>query len=260
RWGYPRRRQDGELVSDSEGNPVAGKWEPICTPKEWYAVTALLEKNRSAGGWDGSGDGKRTPRKYLLTGLLRCGKKLEDGQTCHTKMHGAPARKTHKYRCRSVLDGGCDKLSRQGPAIDKLISELVLAKLEKRNAEREPVEEVWVDEAKSEAAQRRKTALEDQWNAEEISDSTFFSLLKKVEVEIKRLGVERKAWAARQETRKHEVTDVRAQWQDGRLDLQQKRRIIFDALEAVIVLPGVKGSHKFDPDTIIPVWKEESAS
>lgn len=254
--GY--RKINGELVTDASGNPVVGKWEAITTPKEWYAVTALLEKKRNAGGWDGSGEGKRTPRKYLLTGLVRCGKKLEDGRTCHTKMHGAPARKTHKYRCRSVLDGGCDKLSRQGPAIDKLITELVLAKLEKRNSEREPVEETWTDEPKLEAAQRRKSALEEQWHAEEISDSTFFSLLKKEEAEIKRLSNERKSWAARQEKRKHAVTDVRAQWKD--MDLQQKRETIFGALEAVIVLPGVKGSHKFDPDTIIPVWKEEDAS
>ncbi|GAA2318855.1 integrase [Streptomyces caniferus] len=254
--GY--RKMNGELVTDAEGNPVVGKWEPIATPKEWYAVTALLEKNRSAGGWDGSGDGVRTPRKYLLTGLLRCGKKLEDGRTCNAKMHGAPARKTHKYRCRSVLDGGCDKLSRQGPAIDKLIKELVLAKLEKRNAERQPTEEAWADERKLEAAQRRKTALEEQWHAEEISDSTFFSLLKKEEAEIKCLSNDRKAWAARQEKEKHRITDARAEWK--RMDLQQKRGTIFDALEAVIVLPGVKGSHKFDPETIIPVWKDEEAS
>lgn len=153
---------------------------------------------------------------------------------------------------------GCDKLSRQGPAIDKLIKELVLAKLEKRNAERQPTEEAWADERKLEAAQRRKTALEEQWHAEEISDSTFFSLLKKEEAEIKRLSNDRKAWAARQEKEKHRITDARAEWK--RMDLQQKRGTIFDALEAVIVLPGVKGSHKFDPETIIPVWKDEEAS
>ncbi|WNO73075.1 recombinase family protein [Streptomyces sp. AM8-1-1] len=255
--GY--RKLKGELVSDAQGQPVVGKWEAIVTPKEWYAVTALLEKQRSAAGWNGSGDSPRTPRKYLLTGLLRCGKKLEDGRTCNTKMHGAPARETHKYRCRSVLDGGCDKLSRQGPAIDKLITQLVLAKLEMRNAERKPVEDSWDGEPTLEAAQRRKSALEDRWHAEEISDSSFFSLLKKEEAEIKRLSIERKAWDARQETRRHGIKDVRAQWENGEMDLQQKRAVIFDALEAVIVLPGVKGSHKFDPNTIIPVWKEEEA-
>ncbi|MER5638732.1 recombinase family protein [Kitasatospora sp. NPDC002227] len=254
--GY--RKLNGELVTDSDGNPVVGQWEAIVSPKEWYAVTALLDKRRTAGGWDGSGDGKRTPRKYLSTGLLRCGRELAPGRRCHTKLNGAPARKTHAYRCRSVLDGGCDRLSRQGPAIDKLLTELVLAKLEQRNAERQPVEEVWADEVVMEAAQRRKTALEARWHAEEISDSTFFSLLKKEEAEIKRLTNERKAWAARQETRRHQVTDIRAQWDS--MDLQQRRTVLFDALEAVIVLPGVKGSHKFDPATIIPVWKEEVAN
>ncbi|WP_082119947.1 recombinase family protein, partial [Saccharothrix sp. ST-888] len=97
--GY--RKLNGELVTDADGNPVIGKWEAIVTPKEWYAVTALLEKRRNAGGWDGSGDGKNTPRKYLLTGLLRCGRKLENGSACNAKLYGAPARKTHAYRCRS---------------------------------------------------------------------------------------------------------------------------------------------------------------
>ena len=253
--GY--RKLNGDLVSDSEGNPVVGKWEAIVTPKEWYAVTALLDKRRTAGGWDGSGDGKNTPRRYLSTGLLRCGRKKDDGSVCHSKLYGAPARKTHQYRCRSVLDGGCGRLTRQGPAVDKLITHLVLAKLEKRNAEREPVEEVWAEEAKLEAAQRRKAALEVKWQAEEISDSTFFALLKKEEAEIKRLANERRTWATRQETRRHQVTNVREQWED--MDLQQRRGVIFDALEAVIVLPGLKGSHKFDPDTIIPVWKEEAS-
>ncbi|MFI1096307.1 recombinase family protein [Streptomyces sp. NPDC020917] len=254
--GY--RKLNGELVTDSEGNPVIGKWDAIVTPKEWYAVTTLLESKRSSGGWAGEGDGAHSARKYLLTGLLRCGRKDESGHMCNSKMHGAPARKTHSYRCRSVLDGGCDKLSRQGPAIDKLITHLVLRKIEERNAQRVTVEEAWADEERLAAASRRKTALEARWQAGEVSDSTFFSLLKTEEAEIKRLSNERRAWAARQEVIKNQVTDVRAQWTG--MDLQQKRTVIFDALEAVIVLPGVKGSHKFDPETIIPVWKEEKLS
>jgi hypothetical protein len=254
--GY--RKLKGELVTGDDGNPVVGKWEAIVTPKEWYAVTALLDKRRNAGGWDGSGDGKNTPRKYLLTGLLRCGRKRDDGTFCHAKLYGAPARNSYAYRCRSVLDGGCNKLTRQGPAVDRMIRNLVLAKLAKRNAERQPVEEVWAEQAQLDAAQRRKAALEAEWQAEEISDSTFFALLKKEEAEIKRLSNERKTWAARQEARKHQVTDVSREWKG--MDLQQRRVVIFDALEAVIVLPGVKGSHKFDPNTIVPVWKEEEAS
>ena len=253
--GY--RKLNGELVTDAQGNPVVGKWETIVTPKQWYAVCALLENQRSKGGWDGTGQ-SGSSRKYLLTGLLRCGRKLDDGRVCNASLYGRPARASYTYSCRSVFDGGCNKLSRQGPALDKLITHLVLAKLEKARAEREPVEEEWADETALEAAKRRKAALEEKWQAEEISDSTFFSLLKKEEAEIKRLSNERKAWAARQEKKRHEVTDVRAQWTD--MDLQQKREIIFGALEAVMVLPALRGSHKFDPDLIIPVWKQEEAS
>ncbi|KJK44372.1 recombinase zinc beta ribbon domain-containing protein, partial [Saccharothrix sp. ST-888] len=109
--------------------------------------------------------------------LLRCGRKLENGSACNAKLYGAPARKTHAYRCRSLLDGGCNKRSRQGPAIDKLIKHLVLAKLEKRSAKRKQVAEAWSEEPKLADARRRKGALEAQWAAAGISDSTSLAFL-----------------------------------------------------------------------------------
>jgi DNA invertase Pin-like site-specific DNA recombinase len=251
--GY--RMLHGTLVTSTDGKPVVGQWDPIVSPEEWSAVTEKLNRQRHPGGWDRVGGHLREETKYLLTGLVRCGNPLTDGRPCNAPMNGRPNGKWHIYTCRSALGGGCGRLSRQGPAVDDLITEYSLAMLNRQNLfDARPADATWPDEHKLEITRQQKSSLQEQWHAEEITDTQYFSQLKPAEAEIKRLVNAQQAWAVRQHRRSHRHNDTRAIWDES--SLGEKREVLFGLLESVIILPGTKGSHRFDPATVIPVWRE----
>ncbi|GGN28283.1 recombinase family protein [Streptomyces fuscichromogenes] len=249
--GY--RELGGVLVCDGDGEPVIGRWEPIVSHEEWRRVTRLLGGQRHAGGWHRQGPDQSKGAPYLLTGLVRCGRPLPpDGQPCGASMHGHPTRTSHEYRCRSALDGGCGRLSRQGRAVDDLITEYALSELERRYASA-PTIAPWPGARELALTTRRKTALQEQWHEGEISDSVYFRLLAEEEVEIKRLANDQRNWPVRNRPGLRENTEVRADW--ARLATAARHTVLRSLLDSVIILLGVKGSHRFDPTLVIPVWR-----
>ncbi|MDQ0763004.1 hypothetical protein [Streptomyces canus] len=66
---------------------------------------------------------------------------------------------------------------------------------------------------------------------------------------------EQQAWFIRNRPGADRHTDAQARW-DG-LSVIEKRGILFALLESVIILPGTKGSHRFEPSTVIPVWRTQ---
>ncbi|MGW1778904.1 recombinase family protein [Streptomyces sp. NPDC002143] len=249
--GY--RRLQNALVLDSDGHPVLGQWEPIVSPQEWHGVAELLDKQRHAGGWNRSGVCPQEGAGYLLTGLVRCGRRFGDGGRCSAPMHGHPTSTSYVYRCRPALDGGCGGVSRQGPPVDDLITQYALAVLERQRGDIGAWPAVpWPDTHVLETATQRRAVLQEQWYAGRVSDSQYFSLLAWEETEIKRLVNEQQAWSVRHHPTTHQHSDVQAGW--NRLSTSEKREILLGLLEAVIILPGTKGSHRFEPAAIVPLW------
>lgn len=250
--GY--RKLHGELVTTSAGEPVVGQWEPIVSPGEWRAIAALLDQKRHAGGWSKTGDGRHSGGSYLLTGLVRCGRHLADGRPCNTQLYGSSTGDSHLYRCRTATDGGCGRISRQGPSVDQLVVEHVFDKLEQQGNLLVQPSKAAPNDHQLKIAHQRKASLQEQWYTEEVSDSQYFARLRSEEADIKRLVNERKAWAAEQQESTSRGTDLRTEW--NVMTLSEKRGVLLDLLDAVIILPGTKGSHRFDPTTVIPVWRE----
>ncbi|MFE4749415.1 recombinase family protein [Streptomyces mirabilis] len=250
--GY--RKLQGELVCDTDGNPVVGQWDPIVLPEEWQAVADMLDRKRHAGGWDKTGRHLKAGGRYLLTGLVRCGRPLADGRMCSAPMHGHPTERSHVYHCRPALDGGCGRVSRQGPAVDDLITQYVLEALERQDRLGARPVDTWPGEHRLEVVRQRKASLQEQWHAEEISDALYFTQLRTEEAEFKQLVNEQKAWAVRQHSSANQFIDMRAVW--NRATSSEKREILFGLLESVVILPGTKGSHHFEPGTVVPVWRK----
>ncbi|MFK0109071.1 recombinase family protein [Streptomyces sp. NPDC091217] len=250
--GY--RKLDGVLVRDADGEPVVGRWERIVSPEEWLGVTELLGSQRHAGGWHRHGASPQGTVQYLLTGLVRCGKPLlPDGTQCGAAMHGHPTSTSYEYRCRSALDGGCGRLSRQGKAVDDLITEYTLTKLDRQWTRSEPIIVPWPNACELDLAAQRKASLQEQWYAGEISDFAYFRRLPQEEAEIKRLINEQRAWSVAHRCDMSESMDARAHW--ARLTTDAKHQVLRSLLDSVIILPGVKGSHRFDPTLVVPVWR-----
>ncbi|MFI1950692.1 recombinase family protein [Streptomyces xinghaiensis] len=247
----------GEILRDEDGNPVRGQWEPIVTPAEWEAVDALFQarRGRSVGTDQQVGEvlpqGFSQPR-HLLTGLLRCGR-VHDGEMCGAALRVTRHKdcKSHLYVCPSKAAGGCGGLGRQGDLVEEYITEAVLAKLEERQA-RAAEAEPWDGEEKLSRLIAKRSRLSAEWQEDEISDDVYFPAVKKIETRIKELRAERgrrQVIAARADA----IEDVRKRWE--RLELSQKRALLFEALHAVIVRPAGKGRKPFNPDLLEPMWK-----
>jgi hypothetical protein len=248
--GY--RKLDGVLVRGSNGEPVLGLWEPIVSPDEWHAVSEMLERQRHPGGWARSGACPPDGTRYLLTGLVRCGRPLT-GRQCGALMHGHPTRTSYEYRCRGALDGGCGRVSRQGPAVDVLITEYALARLDQQGTRSARSTIPWPGSRQLEISRQSKAALQQRWYAGEMTDAEYFSHLTEEESRIKRLVNEQQTWLIKHQPSASDAIEARAYWTG--LSMSAQREVLIGLLESVLILPGTKGSHRFEPTAIVPVWR-----
>lgn len=137
--------------------------------------------------------------------------------------------------------------------MDRLIAGYALEALAQQTEPHPRPTGTWPGERLLEALQQQKASLQERWHSEEISDSLYFSELVAREAEFKRLANDRKAWAVRQQSEAQRHIDAQAVWETA--DPDRKREILFSLLKSVIILPGKKGSHRFDPSTVVPVWQ-----
>ncbi|WP_308405231.1 recombinase family protein [Streptomyces sp. B93] len=251
--GY--REIKGELVRDGDDQPITGEWDPIITPKEWFAVTAKI---RERGGGTGTPRGGLV-HKYLLTGILRCGHVFEDGTVCNNKMIGLKAndwlKYQHAYMCKKTVDGGCNKTYKRGDKTDAAIEELVIAKLEREAATKAQEVPDWDKADALERALKSRRELERRWHDDtdtDIDDHAFFRNLPVLERRIKELRADQRAHEALKAEAEEAQEDIRKSWESK--TLTQKREAIKKVLSTVIAVPGGKGNKAFDPDLLKPVW------
>lgn len=265
------RELDGELVRDSTGEPIQGQWAPIISGDEWNAIRAVFGARKGHFiGRDGK-IGRRHPTDYrdpayLLSGILRCGNTLPDGNLCNTPLRSNRAKDAahHVYTCRSKAQGGCGGVSRRGDLVDLFVSEAVLAKLEEGELLDASDGDEWTKEELLLDSVSRLEELTKRWQAKAIGNELFFSLAPGLGQEIADYRAEKnkhEAFAKLQQSRKAtDVEKIRKRWylpeDEGGLPISTKRTYIREALHAVIMYPAGKGNKKFDPDTLDPIWRE----
>ncbi|WP_306184848.1 recombinase family protein [Streptomyces sp. MK5] len=246
--GY--RTYHGEILYGEDGRPVRGEWEPINTLEEWEAVCAAIAERKQKH------PGKMLARKYLLSGIARCG-------LCKTKIRGQvnqkwqPGSKAARftYQC-SVVNGGCGKVGRVGDPVDKLIAQLVLEEQRARAAVTAvPVDQRWSKEAELEQVNEDIAQLVEAERSKQITVATLLQLLPAKERERDELKLERarfykeqKQAEAKGEARDMTVDEFLA------LPVERQQEIVLHSLSAVIVHPAGRGRRKFDPSLIEPVW------
>nr|WP_200942042.1 recombinase family protein [Angustibacter sp. Root456] len=96
---------------------VVGKavWPQIITPQTRQRTLTRMESQTASG--------RRAPRRYLLSGLLRCGK-------CGTRLFSAARQASRRYVCSSGPDhGGCGRLTVVAEPVEQLIADAVLMRL-----------------------------------------------------------------------------------------------------------------------------------
>lgn len=239
-------RKYTDLVLSADGSPVPGQWEPVLTVDEWQRLIAVMgERPRRAG--------QRMARKYLLTGLARCGK-------CGRPLRGgSQASRPHSraefiYACHARSLGGCGGVGRHGPLTDQYVTEAVLSKIDLELADATPAKSEWTGAAELEAIAGQIAELTEGWRAKQISSARYFAILPELEQRERELASERGRHLVDAAALHSRPADIRAGWPD--YDLGQKRTIIERHLSAVVVHPARRGT-RFDPDLLEPVWRDD---
>jgi DNA invertase Pin-like site-specific DNA recombinase len=255
------RRIGEEIIKDAAGVPVVGLWKPIVTPEVWRAIDAIFQRRRGKklhrnGTIIGDLPVDFREPKYLLTGILRCGKPVGADEICGStlRVSHSPDCVQHIYQCGAKSTGGCGGVARRGDLVDAYITEAVLAKIEERTAIRVAAEP-WTGQTELDRIHSKRARLKAEWEADEVSDDLFFSSVKSLEARIKDLTSERSGHELLSQRAIIEVDGIRDRWVND-MDLMQQRALIADALHAVIVLPAGKGRKPFNPGLLVPRWRQ----
>jgi DNA invertase Pin-like site-specific DNA recombinase len=246
---------DGRRLPDAETTTYEAAWPAILKRSQWEAVRAVLS--------DPARDRRPArPNSYLLGGLAVCG-------VCGTTCFGKPNQhKQRIYVCPAPTRGGNSCVARQAGPVEELVVRSVLyAAME---SGREPTTTLVDDAAaqKALALEKRLGRLEDDAAAGKWDDDMdgYRSLRARLRAE---LGEAEGAIVVRpvvatlgpavdrpgaSRPRRKVRTSWETWWADA--DLTQRRAFLAEHVEAVRIMPTVRGRNTFDPDKIEIQWRE----
>ncbi|PWU47481.1 hypothetical protein DLJ47_30475 [Micromonospora sp. S4605] len=231
-----------EIVKKPDGTEVVGQWEPILSREKWDALIARIgERAKPALDYEVGGN-----RKYLLSGLVRCGKCQH-----HPRMTGVSSlirgSRYFRYQCDGKLDGGCGSNTRNMQKVDDLIRELVFEHDDKLADAGEPVAEA--DAGDQERLADIDELLQELWNqwkhadrSQRLPSKDYFAMRAELIRERDEL-LAAQSMVERQTVSADQAKEVRKRWKTA--TMHEKRAFIERYVEAVIILP------------IEPVWNEE---
>ena len=213
-----------ELLTDSAGNPVTGKWDPILDEATWRAVDSILGNTKT-----------RVERKPggLLTNIARCGK-------CGMGMIIARKKGTFYYICRDTDSGGCAGTGISGPRLETQIKALLFAYL---NKEIEAPQPTWEGQARLDEVSSKIAELMEQYR-NGLSGSIVFPMIRRLEDERNELESEQANFTKIKARKQITLT---GEWDD--LDLYAQRAVIQSVIEAVVIRPTGR-TGLYDPSRV----------
>jgi site-specific DNA recombinase len=234
------RRHRGEVVGPAV-------WEPIISERDRARVLARLADQVSTG--------RRSPRRYLLTGLLRCGR-------CKSTLYSKPQDTTRRYVCVSGPDHrGCGRLAVVAQPLEELVAAAVLFRLDTTELADALAGRVGSDEhsaALAESLAQDRAQLDDlarRYGEREIGQREWLAARKPIE-----------ARTARTETQLTRLTrtdalhglpgngsQLRSTWTG--LNLTRQHAIVRAVLAHAVIAPGTPGARSLDPARVDLVWR-----
>jgi len=223
-------------------------WEPVITADQGERLRRLL--------LDPARRTNRTARRYLLTGMLRCGK-------CGNRLYSMPKNGKRRYGCATGPDQrGCGGVFIYAEMLEAFIADAVLYRLDSPTMAQVitgdgPDQEA--TRALAEAIQAdndRLAELTAMWADGELTREERRQATQRITL---RIEANRRAFARL--THRDAVTDyigrgadLRAQW-DG-LNLSRQVAIVKAVLNHATILPAaVPGRHGLDESRVDPEWR-----
>ena len=222
-------------------------WPAIITEEQRAQIMAAMERRRVSG--------RRTPRRYLLSGLLRCGH-------CGHKLYSAARQDTRRYVCSSSPDhGGCGSLTVVAAPLEEWIAEAVLMRLDSPAMEhalagRAAADDVYAAvqvELRADEAQMEELA--ELWAAKSISSAEWKAAREPLEARIYN-GQRQLTQLAGNHTLDGVVGQgekLRESWES--LNLSRQAAIIAAVMDFATIQPSEAATSKFNPSRIVPTWR-----
>jgi len=251
-------------IREYKGTEYPAIWEPVFDATTWERLQLVIQQRSVAWSRD---SGTTKPRKYLLTGILFCGKcgTPLNGAMKHDERHKAAPRRI--YACRQIGDQrrahGCGGIARGADPLDDWIKECVIARLDTPElsnllTQGEDAGELRELLASRETLKLRLDGLVDDYATGLLNRSQFTRAKNTAESELQALQ-SRIDGLSRQQTLGSIPAGqtVREAWQNGS---NEWRRSLIELLVKRIVVnagyarkPRYKG-FVFDPDAIVVEW------
>ena len=238
---YGQRVHQGKAIR-------ARAWEPIISSEDGERLRLLLT--------DPARRTNRSARRYLLSGLCRCG-------LCGTKMYSVPRFETARYLCRSGHDfGGCGRMAVTAAPLEAWITEAVLQRLDSAEMADALEGQTRDDEHATalhehvQADTSRLAELAVMWADGELDQAQWRAARSRLD---QRLAGHRIALARMRGTT---VVDqwvgnggeLRQRWTG--LNLDRQTAIVRAVIDHLVIRPATqRGRRSLDPDRVEPVWR-----
>lgn len=239
------RAHHGQIVAK-------GIWEPIITDDDHRRVLAKMEQSKHSG--------RRTPQRYLLSGLLRCSK-------CGVRLYSSARRESNgatrrRYVCLSGPDhGGCGRLTIVADPLERLIADAVLFRLDTPE-----LADTLAGRSSADQRTHELTTLldEDTQQLEELADAYAQRHISMTEwLRAKKPITARLEQTQRQLARMTRTTALTGlvgngqqlgrSWSD--LNLSRQNAIVAAIIDHAVIGPGTQGATMIDPARVTIVWR-----
>lgn len=225
----------------------------------WPAIITATWRERVLGALEArKATGRRAPRKYLLTGLARCGR---CGHVLYSQARYDRATRTGRYLClRGPDHGGCGKLSVVSAPLEELITEAVLTRLDSPELAAALSGKASADSVVRElgeqlaATRARLDELAALYAAGQVSAREW--MIARNPIQDKIADVERQLATATSTTALGGLVgnagQLRDSWQG--LSLDRRQAILRAVLDQVVIAPA-RHSPSFDMARVNPIWR-----
>lgn len=231
------REHRGVVVGDAE-------WEALISTADWRRLTSLFADRR---------DGLVVPRRYVLSGLLRCGR---CGAVLSSRPRGDGVR---RYVCaKSVGSVGCNGCAIVAAPVEELVIEAVLLRLESGELLRaltSPVGVAVLDTAREiDGDLWRLDELATAYGEGSFSLSEWLAARKPIEarLEAHRKAVKSSVRSSALDGFVGETGRLRGLWSE--LSIERRHAVLRAVLDHAVIGRGRPGSRVFDPARVVPVW------
>ena len=226
-------------------------WDAIISEEDHRRVLAKYAEKKTSG--------RRTPQRYLLSGVLRCGK---CGNRLYSSLRQRKYGSTRRYVCSSGPDhGGCGRLTIVADPLERMIADYVLHRLDTPE-----LSDALAGRASADARTQELTAELDKAQTRLDDLSLGYG---QGDIDMRAWMIAKKPIEHRLETLKRQLGQItrtsaltglvgngeelgRA-WND--LNLSRQHAIVEALIDHIVIKPGGQGPRQLDPARVGVVWR-----